>query len=258
MADDMDSANRGTLIAQGLDHLNEGFGIFDESLKLVSCNRPFQTLRNYPAELCVPGTSLEAMIRFSAERGDFGPRPVDEEVAERMAEIAEASHREIEREMAGGQILKIRYQSLKGGGLTVTFEDKTAERRAQAALEISEERYALVSEAAEEAVYEWNIETGQFFASPRLKAFLGMEDAGTVIQGLRWGEKVHPDDLELYETTLATHLDGTQERWDCEYRLLHQSGSYRWVSDHGTSVRDDGGNAIRMIAAIRDITDRIE
>ncbi len=49
-------------------------------------------------------------------------------------------------------------EGICGGGLTVTFEDKTEERRAQWALAESEQRYALVSEAA-----EWDIENDRFF-----------------------------------------------------------------------------------------------
>ncbi len=141
--------NVATLISRGLDRLSEGFGIFDDELRLVSCNRLYRELRNYPDELCRTGTPLDAMIRFSAERGDFGPGAVEQQVAERMAEIRQCGQREIKREMAGGQILKIRYQHLDGGGLTVTFEDKSDEHRAHIALAASQERYALVSPAAE-------------------------------------------------------------------------------------------------------------
>ena len=142
------------LVRLGLDQLSEGFGIFDADLRLVSCNRLYRELRDYPADLCQPGTPFEKMIRFNAERGDFGPGSVEQQVSERLAEIADTDQREVEREMVDGQILNIRYQHLVGGGLTITFRDKTEERHAQHALAQSEERYALVSEAAQEAIYE--------------------------------------------------------------------------------------------------------
>ncbi len=246
------------LVTLGLDELSVGFGIFDAERCLVSCNRPFQTLRDYPDDLCVPGTSLETMLRFNAERGDFGPGEVEAQVFERLAEIDQSGEREIEREMAGGQILNISYRRLDDGGLMVAYEDKTEERHAQTALARSEERYALVAEAAEEAIYEWDIANDLFFSSPRLSTFTGQEIDPAGKRGWRWEDCIHPDDFANYSETLARHRSGELDRWKCEYRFRNADGNYRWISDHGTSIRDANGQAVRMIAAVRDITERVE
>ena len=246
------------LVRLGLDQLSEGFGIFDADLRLVSCNRLYRELRDYPADLCQPGTPFEKMIRFNAERGDFGPGSVEQQVSERLAEIADTDQREVEREMVDGQILNIRYQHLVGGGLTITFRDKTEERHAQHALAQSEERYALVSEAAQEAIYEWNVETDEFYSSPQLEALLGEKISTQRTKSWRWKDWIHPDDQERYETTLGSHLSGELTRWECEYRFKDQHDNYRWISDHGTSVRNETGEAVKMVAAVRDITDRME
>jgi PAS domain S-box-containing protein len=243
---------------EGLELLDVGVAIFDKGNRLIFANRAFHTLRRYPDDLCREGVTLEALLRFNAERGDFGPGDVEAQVAERLAEIHEAQQREIEREMANGQILGIKYRHTGSGGLVITFEDRTAERRAEAALKASEERYALVSEAAEEAIYEWEIAAERFFASPRLAALLGRDAVGDGIRQWAWKELIHPDDLPAYEQALKAHLSGEQTRWNCEYRLKDAHGAWRWVSDHGTSVRDAGGKAVRMVAAIRDITERVE
>jgi PAS domain S-box-containing protein len=246
------------LVARGLDELGVGFGVFDAAQGLVFCNRSFQALRGYPDELCTPGTSLARMLRFNAERGDFGPGDVEAQVAERLREITQSDEREIEREMSDGQILNIRYRHLEGGGVMVAYEDKTEERRAQLALTRSEERYALVSEAAEEAIYEWDIANDRFFASPRLRDFVGADCKPSGERAWLWKDGVHPEDLERYSRTLDQHLSGDLPRWQCEYRYRNAAGDYRWISDHGTSIRDDEGRAVRMVAAVRDVTERVE
>ncbi len=252
----MDATN--ALIARGLDQLGEGFGVFDSDLRLVSCNRLYRELRNYPAELCEPGVSLEQMIRFNAERGDFGDGSVEEQVAERMAEIAYADRRELEREMANGQILRIRYHHMDASGLVVTFQDITDEATALRALAASEERYALVAEAAEEAIYEWDVENGLFFSSPQLERLLGIRSDPNGLRDWGWIDLVHPDDRERYTVSLQAHVSGESPRWECEYRIVTPQGDYLWISDHGTSVRNTVGEPTRMIAAVRDITERIE
>ena len=151
--------------AEVFELLDLGVGVFDRSLRLNYCNPAFKSLRRYPDRLCKGGVTLEALLRHNAERGDFGPGDAAAQVAERMAEINFSGTRDLEREMADGQILHISYRRTRSGGLLVTFDDRTSGRRAEAALRASEERYALVSDAAEEAIYDWHIEEGRFFAS---------------------------------------------------------------------------------------------
>lgn len=239
----------------GFEKLSVGVGIFDVTQKLVFCNQPFRTLRGYPVSLCVDGVSLETLLRFNAERGDFGPGDVEVQVADRIAEIEQSGEREIEREMADGQILSIRYQDLEDGGLAVTFEDKTEERRAQAALAASEERYALVADAAEEAIYEWNIEKELFFGSPKIEEMLGIKYQKDGFRDWNWTGLIHPEDVDRYNVTLKDHLSSELLRWECEYRIRFQDGEYHCISDHGTLVRSDTGEAVRLIAAVRDTTD---
>ena len=249
-------------VRAGLALLDVGVGIFDAELRLLYANPAFRQLRGFPEELCREGVTLEALLRFNAERGDFGPEAPEGQVRERLGEVrqamASADERALEREMADGQILRISYRRTEGGGLLLTFEDRTAERRAQQALAASEERYALASEAAEEAIYEWDQSNDRFFASPRLVRLLGRPLGPSGERDWDWEELIHPDDLARYRETLARHQEGASPRWSCEYRLKDAKGDWRWVSDHGTSVRDGSGRAVRMVAAIRDITERVE
>ena len=210
------------IVASGLEQLSEGFGIFDGDLKLVSCNTLFRKLRNYSEDLCLPGTSLESMIRFNAERGDFGPGLVDEHVSERMTEIRKSDQREIIREMHDGRILKIRYQHLNGGGLTITFEDKTDEQNAKKALEDSEERYSLVARATSDGLYDWNISTNELYVSERLNELFAFDNANITSQ--QWAERIHKEDLSNYVAAIRSYFKGITDHLECDvpFRSSHQ------------------------------------
>ena len=52
-----------------LDLLYCGVSVFDKSLILITCNSKYRELLEFPEALCRPGTSLEAFLRFNAERG---------------------------------------------------------------------------------------------------------------------------------------------------------------------------------------------
>jgi len=241
------------LVNLGLDQLSEGFGIFDEELRLVYCNRFYRELRRYPEALCLPGSTLESMIRFNAERGDFGVGDADLQVTERMAEIQDSGQRTIEREMADGQILKIRYQHLNGGGLTVTFEDKTEERQAQKAQAASEERHALVAQATSDGLYDWDVVNDVLYVSGRLNELFEFEVGN--IASIDWADRVHKSDYPHYIDAVRAHLKNETDHMEVEYRTVGKAGDFRWVRDRAICVRGEDQRAVRMVGAVTDITD---
>src|SRR5215212_8395977 len=89
------------------DLLPIGIGVFDSNLCLVYANAPFGELRDLPPNLCRPGTPLADIARFNAARGDFGPGNIDEQVALRIAEIAQLRPREVERDFRDGRRLAV-------------------------------------------------------------------------------------------------------------------------------------------------------
>src|SRR5262249_55814475 len=68
---------------------------------------------------------------------------------------------------------------------------------AETALRESEERYALAMEAVNEGVYDWNLETGEIYFSPRIYTLVGLgRDRLATPQD--WLGRIHPDDRERY------------------------------------------------------------
>ncbi|MCL5778086.1 PAS-domain containing protein [Limibaculum sp. FT325] len=238
---------------EGLEVLDIGVGIFDRDLKFSYCNPAFRRLRRYPESLCRDGVGLDALLRYNAERGDFGPGDIEAQVAERIAEIGTAAERELEREMADGQILLIRYRRTSSGGLMVTFEDRTAERLAERALRASEERHALVTRATSDGIYDWNVADDVLYVSENLTGLLNLDLAR---QSSRlWAEQIHPEDYDAYFEALVAHFKGRTDAVECDYRLRARGGGYRWVHDRGVGVRGADGRVTRLVGAIRDITE---
>ena len=244
------------LLRSALDRLEEGVAVFDRRLQLAYCNVPFRKLRAYPESVCRVGAHISELYRHNARRGDYGTEDVEEAVARRVSLAERRVARTFDQSLPDGTVLYVRYAPLDGDGLLFTYEDVTEKRRTETALDRSQRRNALVAEATTEGIYEWRVTDGEFHASPRLAALLGYETEVPGPRDWNWSARIHPDDREQYENTLATALFD-EARYSCEYRIRHEGGNYLWIHDRGiVSERGEDGRPECFIGAVLDVTDR--
>lgn len=72
--------------------------------------------------------------------------------------------------------------------------------------------------------------------------------------GNGWSEGVHPDELANCLQTYAIAFDSRQP-FTMRYRLRHQDGQYRWISDHGVPRYDAEGTFAGYVGACVDLTE---
>lgn len=72
-----------------------------------------------------------------------------------------------------------------------------------------------------------------------------------------WTQGVHPDDLEAcFNKYMQAFKE--QKSFEMEYRLLHQSGEYRWILDCGNPIYEANGSFAGYIGSCYDIHDAKE
>lgn len=120
---------RFTLIQAGLDHIAQGFTVFDGDLRLVGWNRTFFDLLEFPLVLAEVGTPFADFMRFNAERGEYGVGNVEMLVAERVAIARLFQPHQMERVRSSGQVILVRGEPLPGGGFVTIYTDVTEQRR---------------------------------------------------------------------------------------------------------------------------------
>jgi PAS domain S-box-containing protein len=237
-----------------LESIDQGISMFDADLRLMSFNEKFLEILDLPADLIKVGTSLEEAFRYNAERGDYGPGHIEEQVRERLELARSFEPHQFERTRPDGTVLEIRGEPTAGGGFVTTYTDITKRRRAEEKLRKSERRQARILEALSEGIYEWDIEKDTLYLSSTLAELLGLPD--DALGPDDWNALIHPDDFEKYRQALRTNFKGQTGRLECEYRVRRENGEYRWLSDRGIPVRNDAGRAVKLVGAVRDITDR--
>jgi PAS domain S-box-containing protein len=141
-------------------------------------------------------------------------------------------------------------------GYVGTAEDITARREAEEALRRSEERWQLALQGANEGIWDWKVQSNDFFCSPRFKEILGFADSELPDRFDAWMARVHPEDAERVMKEVRDHFGKKIPFYSVECRLRCRDESYRWVFARGQAVWDESGYAVRMVGSISDITMR--
>ncbi|MDW3225185.1 MAG: ATP-binding protein [Paracoccaceae bacterium] len=137
--------------------------------------------------------------------------------------------------------------------LNAHLEERVAER--SESLRISEERFSLAMQGANDGLWDRNLENGEIYFSPRWLEMLGYDaeapppDLETILS------LVHPDDREHVETSVIRPEPGETSAPEAEFRIRHQDG--HWVdilSREFVVVRD--GKVVRIVGTHIDITER--
>ncbi len=159
--------------------------------------------------------------------------------------------------------VRVRGLCIRNGGgeplrMAGSVTDIDARRRAEEALRLSEERYAIAMTGSDEAHWVWDIATDEMYASEKLREVF---DLPSGLNARRRNEFLahvpfHPDDRALLDKAVDDHLAGRSPRFELEYRLRLRSGDIRWLHARGRCFRDAAGTPVRMAGSTVDVTER--
>lgn len=128
-------------------------------------------------------------------------------------------------------------------------------KKAQDALSESERRYELATAVTKVGIWDWNLETGEYYIDPAVKTNLGYKDNEIANNYEDWTRYIHPDDRRAVERAVNEHLQGKMPEFYYEHRMLCKDNSYIWVRARGRGISNAEGRIVRMIGTCTDITE---
>lgn len=136
------------------------------------------------------------------------------------------------------------------GGHAVNLADKYAVEKK---LREANERLLLLTKAASNAIWEWDMQTGHIFRNETLMDMIGFQQEDT--RGLSWWlRRIHPDDRNRVTDKIKEATDRGQQSWEDEYRFKCFDGTYKNIQDRGFVVYENG-LPVKMIGSLQDITE---
>jgi len=140
-----------------------------------------------------------------------------------------------------------------------SLTDITQQKQYEQQLEEHLERYTYARKATNDVVYEWDIEDDTLYLGEAFKTIFGHSTGSNGVPLEEYTQFVHPEDHpEAQQSLDRTLKDPSKHHWNHEYRLKKSDGEYAIVIENGYILRNEEGVAIRLIGAIRDVTEQRE
>ncbi len=154
------------------------------------------------------------------------------------------------------------YPVFDGGGdlqeVVVCFTDCTDLKDAERRLSKSEERLRLVLRGSRDAVWDFDLRTGEAYYSDRWWEMLGFGPDQVSADQLTWRRFLHPDDRKALDVLMRDLLGGSRDSFSIELRLAHHDGHYVPILSRGFVLHDETGRPVRVSGTNTDLTERKE
>lgn len=139
--------------------------------------------------------------------------------------------------------------------VTIAVES-VAKQKAQAQLQLSEERYRLISRATNDVIWDHDLVHNTIVWGEALPTVFGYSLCKENETFEFWVDRIHPEDRDEITRYLHHTISEGRDAWRAEYRFLSAWGEYLFVEDRGYVIRDANGKSNRLVGAMIDVTQR--
>ena len=124
-------------------------------------------------------------------------------------------------------------------------------------LQAGEEQLRLALTAANQGLYDLNVQTGEARVNPEYATMLGYDPDEFHETNTQWIKRLHPADREPVAAAYREYIAGKIPEYRVEFRQRTKTGEWKWILSLGKVVEyDPTGRPLRMLGTHTDITER--
>ncbi|HYM61121.1 MAG TPA: PAS domain-containing protein [Thermoanaerobaculia bacterium] len=133
-------------------------------------------------------------------------------------------------------------------------ETKIGRKRSERLLRESEDRFRLLAQTTNDAVWDLDMTTGRMWRGHQFETLFGHspDEAGPAA----WIDHVHPDDRQRVRHSYHEAIGAGEPSWSDEYRFRRVDGTWAHVLDRCCIIRDSQKRPIRVLGAMMDMTEQ--
>jgi PAS domain S-box-containing protein len=143
----------------------------------------------------------------------------------------------------------------KINGVLGTVLDITERKQAEEELKEATQRLQLASSSGHLGIWDWDIVNNGLVWNDRMFELYGVSRETFRMSHETWEKCLNPDDLAMALEETRAALNG-EKSYDFEFRIVQPDGETKYIKTNALIIRDENGNAIRMIGMNQDITER--
>lgn len=132
--------------------------------------------------------------------------------------------------------------------------DITLFKEAQKELKTSNERFEIISNSTQDALWEVNYLTGEKWGNDIHQKLYGKKKGDPVPESSSWEGRIHPADRKRILAMQASAINNRRSNLNCEYWFKVNKGKWIFVYDRTHYVYDVNGKLIQAMGSMLDFT----
>jgi PAS domain S-box-containing protein len=235
-----------------------GLVIVDEKLRFVRVNETMARINGVPLADHFGKSVREVMPKLAQTIEPLLQRIIDTGEPALTLELAG----ENANEPGGLQYISASYFPLRDrtgsvNGVGALVVDQTERKQAEEALRESEQRFQLAALATSDVIFDWNLQTGfVWWNESTVEAAFGYAPGSLEHDISLWEGLLHPEDRYRVTTKIYGAIEGGEQMFEEEYRLRRANGDYAYIYARAFMVHGEGGEPVRMVGSLMDLTER--
>lgn len=142
-------------------------------------------------------------------------------------------------------------------GIRSSNRDITERKRVELALKESQWWLSHTQRIAHMGSWDWEVNTNRLKWSDETYHIFGLSPEGPEVTHDAFLEEVHPEDRDAVALAIQQVLDEPGRQFAIQHRIVRSDGSERIVHERGEVLRGEGGEPVRMIGSVQDVTERV-